>query len=123
MTCHRAPLKGERGAAPDEPARALARRAGSGAGSGGKDHRLGPCYCPPVGLQAREGQMSIWVRRREFIVRLGSPHMDAALRAPRTAIFLPGVTAKATSMWRRDGGPGGWRDRPFWRGGRWLDPK
>ena len=41
----------------------------------GKDHRLGPCYPPSIGLPrtslAREGQMSICLRRREFIAGLG----------------------------------------------------
>src|SRR6516165_2402411 len=35
----------------------------------GKDHRLGPCYPAPT---HEEGQMSICLRRREFIAGLGS---------------------------------------------------
>jgi putative ABC transport system substrate-binding protein len=37
----------------------------------GKDRTLGPCYSPSIGSLAREGQMSICLRRREFIAALG----------------------------------------------------
>ena len=41
----------------------------------GKDGTLGPCYPPSTGLPrtslAWEGQMNIWLRRREFITLLG----------------------------------------------------
>src|SRR6516165_4306622 len=36
-----------------------------------KDHRLGPCYSASIGSLAREGQMSICLRRRDFITLLG----------------------------------------------------
>ena len=41
----------------------------------GKDHRLGPCYPPSIGLPrtslAWEGQMTVNMRRRQILATLG----------------------------------------------------
>ena len=44
---------------------------GSGQAFRDKDHTLRPCYSPSVGLPATGGQMSIFLRRREFAFRAG----------------------------------------------------
>ena len=77
----------------------------------GKDHRLGPCYPPSIGLPrtslAREGQMSICLRRREFIAGLGGVAAACPLaagaqqgdRVRRIGVLISGATK--TIPWRR----------------------
>src|SRR6516165_1936491 len=54
-------------------------------GLSGSPHRLEPCYSAPIGLLAREGQMSICLRRREFMAALGLAAWPFAGRAQQPA--------------------------------------